>query len=114
MGRVTISFDKKTEDNLRKNAATKEMGLAEYLRKLIMLGLKIEAASEKESEEKNEEFSYEELKKLWTNSLAWTLENRLLTRLLMKEVSKKSEAELLATVNSLKEKSETFVAGFVK
>lgn len=117
MKQLCVRFDEKTFQILQKNADEKALKIAEYIRRLIDVGLRLETISASKSEENNgEENKISELgevKKLWEHSLAWALETRLLTRLLMREVSKKSEEELLSMVNTLTDKAENHVAGLL-
>src|SRR5689334_15095393 len=47
MKQIPIGFDKKTEEKLRKNAKERDIALAQYVRNLVDIGLRVEEMSAK-------------------------------------------------------------------
>ena len=117
MNQISVKFDKKTEAVLRQKAQEKEMRLSEYLRRLIEIGLRVEEASSSKSSE--DKLNYPkiselgELLKLWEKTLAWTLESRLLLRILVPQVLEKEEEKQKQLVTTTRTKAEKYVAGLL-
>lgn len=63
MKQIPIAFDKQTEEKLRNNAKIKELKLAQYIRQLVDIGLRVEEIAEKKESEGNKE-EHTEMEKL--------------------------------------------------
>lgn len=117
MRRTTITFDdeiyQKIEGRMKKNEIP---SVAECIRELIDLALRIEEAAAK-SKGKEDEMdplqAIQTLKNLLKNNLAWSLETRLLTRFLVEsqdDISQSKKAEIL---EKYKESASNFVNGLM-
>ncbi len=105
MNKISIRFYNKTLQKLQENAAKKEIPLAQYVRELVEVALRIEEISANINT-KNETDAPTDSQTLWKNNLCWTLESLYLTRCLMNDLLPKVSEQYLTTA---KQKAQSFV-----
>jgi hypothetical protein len=113
MPKASIIFDKEIFQQLQKGALDKEIPVAEYVRGLVALGLRVEAAAENSTPPSNKD-EISNVKMLWKNNLSWLLEPlyllRHLTRYLVDEFNApKNAAYTNELINKAREKAESCV-----
>ncbi len=115
MKRVSISFYdeiyKKLEERMQ---ITGSPSIAQCVRELIDLALKIESAAKEshgKSEENNLIHAMTELKNLFKNNLNWSLESRLLTRFLVEHHPSGDRENMIDVLNKYKKTANDYVAG---
>ena len=74
MKQLCIRFNKKTLEKMAQNAQKNVLSLSEYVRRLVEIGLKVEAVTAKNSEKSFEK----QIKELWQKDLSWILETAVL------------------------------------
>ena len=115
MKRITISFYEEIYDKLEARMQKNESAsIAQSVRELVDLGLRIEEAAAID-EEKNDENSVEksilELKNLLKNNLNWALETRLLTRLLVEHNINDHADNKAAILEKYKKSATDYIKG---
>lgn len=118
MNRINVTFYDETieklQDRMKKNG---EKSLANCVRELVDLGLKVEAAANK-SGDKNGEFDIQkaltDLQEKMRKNLDWVLESRLLTRYMVQYFPGKSEEESMAMLKECKAKAASHVENLGK
>lgn len=112
MKRISISF---YDDIYKKlDERKKEEGLssvAQCVRELVDLGLKIESASKENEPKNNESDQLLEIKSLLKNGLIWSLEARLLARYLVEKQAYKNDEDVKETLEKYKLSSLNYVQG---
>ncbi|HEX4045629.1 MAG TPA: hypothetical protein VHZ76_08190 [Gammaproteobacteria bacterium] len=115
MKRLSISFDDKTYGKLEEKVQGRGIkSVAQYVRELVDLGLRIEEArsnNEGNQEENKIEKLLHEIKNLLKNTLNWSLETRFLARFLVEaqhQLNDEKRADILA---KCKESSQQYVSG---
>jgi hypothetical protein len=109
MKALSIRFDEETYENLRQNSEKKALAIAEYARRLIEIGLRVEMAASKNTGKTSED----ELKELWQKELSWTLETRFLTRFLVEKLLASDEKDNLQFMKEARIKAENYVLGMM-
>jgi metal-responsive CopG/Arc/MetJ family transcriptional regulator len=115
MKRISVSFYDEIHEKLEermKNGGTPSV--AQCVRELVDLGLRIEASA-KEVKKKDEEndvmTSVLELKKLLKNTLKWSLEGRLLARFLVKNHPSSDDEKRDKILDEYKSSANNYVDG---
>ena len=113
MKRINVSFDDGTYEQLVKRAEKNDSkSIANEVRELVDLALKIEAASEKNDGVSHQDYS-EQLVEMMKNNLVWMLETRLLTRHLIDQLPGSDHENKLAIMEKCKEKAVSYVEGML-
>src|SRR6056297_3457610 len=91
MKRVSITFYDEIMNKLEARMQAKGMqSIAQCVRELVDLGLKIEAAAKEKPDDKPKESEevllLKEIKNLMKNNLTWSMESRLLARILVENM----------------------------
>lgn len=118
MNRISITFYEEIMDKLEERKQKKGLSsIAQCVRELVELGLKIEeAASNKNGEEDtiNEELqAINELKKLLKNNMNWAMETRLLSRFLVENMPNSDKENNVEVLEKYKEKATAHVSGLL-
>ncbi len=113
MKRINVTlFDEtyeKLEVRMKNNG---EKSIAHSIRELVDLGLKIEAAAEKNNENTGEN-DFEKLLEMLKRNLNWALETRLLTRHLVENLPGSSKEKQIDILNKYKESANQYIKGFL-
>lgn len=117
MKQLCIRLDQKTYEKTKCRADDKALPIAQYIRRLVELGLRIEEMSEKKGEgndQNNELFSdLGSSKMLWEKELSWTLEVRFLLRVLIGKLLLNKDEVDGNIIQQSKIHAEHFVAGLL-
>lgn len=114
MERINISFSKDMYEKLE--ARRHKMGqksLAEGVRELVALGLKIEESA-KNNSDREDENDIKLLRDMIKNNLIWSMETRLLTRFLVENSSPTNQENMLEILDKYKEKATDHVKGLFR
>ncbi len=118
MKRPTITFTDEIYAKLESRMSQKGLkSISECVRELVDLGLRIEESSAKNTEKEDEIDVLSqvlELKNLLKNNLIWSLESRLLARLLVENNSKDTKENKIAILEQYKNKAQSYVDELVK
>lgn len=110
MKRINVTFYDEIYEKIAARAEkNRSKSIAEQVRELVELGLKIEAASENQ----NTENQSEQMLSMLKNNLIWSLETRLLARYLVErlpEIDKQNHIEIL---DKYREKASDYVEGML-
>ncbi|MEO8402829.1 MAG: hypothetical protein ABI597_13740 [Gammaproteobacteria bacterium] len=113
MQRINVSFSENVYKILEDRRQKKDQkSLAEGVRELVDLGLRIEEASEKNNQNQDED----ELKKITEmlkKNLIWSMETRLLARFLVEKIPTTDKDKLIEILKKYKEKAHDHVKGLV-
>jgi len=114
MERINISFSEEVYDKLE--ARRQSMGqksLAEGVRELVNLGLKIEESA-KNNNDTEDENDIKLLREMLKNNLIWSMETRLLTRFLVEHSSPSDQEKMVEILDKYKEKATDHVKGLFR
>ena len=118
MKRPTISFTDAMYEKLEKRAKKNGLkSISECIRELVDLGLRIEESAAKNTEKEDDTDLLSqvlELKNLLKNNLIWSLESRLLSRLLVETNSADTQENKIAILEQYKNKAQSYVDELVK
>jgi len=113
MNRMSITFYEEIAEKLEKRKEEKGLSsIAQCVRELVDLGLKIEEAALKKQESSKSNPEIDEitlLKNLSLKNLAWSAETRLLTRYLVENMPHQTTEKNIEILKKCKEKAEDFV-----
>ncbi len=114
MKRINVTFYDNTYEILVKRAKKNgDVSIAEVIRELVDLALKIEAAAEKNDGNSTEDAS-EKLIEMMKNNLIWALETRLLTRYLVESLPESEKSKQVEILETYKEKANLYVEGMLR
>lgn len=114
MERINISFSEEVYEKLEARQQRKnQKSLAEGVRELVDLGLRIEEAAEKDSNNEDENDT-KMLREMLKNNLIWSMETRLLTRFLVENFSDNDKDKVLEILDKYKEKATDHVKGLLR
>jgi len=116
--RPTITFADEIYAKLERRMSEKGLkSISECVRELVELGLRIEESAAKNTE-KEEDIDLLsqllELKNLLKNNLIWSLESRLLARLLVENNSADTKENKIAILEQYKNKAQNYVEELLK
>jgi predicted CopG family antitoxin len=118
MKRPTITFTDGMYEKLEKRTTEKGLkSISECVRELVDLGLRIEESAAKNTEKEDDIDLLSqvlELKSLLKNNLIWSLESRLLARLLVETNSVDTQENKIAILEQYKNKAQSYVDELVK
>ncbi len=118
MKRPTITFTDEMYEKLEKRMTEKGLkSISECVRELVNLGLRIEESAAKNTEKEDDIDLLSqvlELKNLLKNNLIWSLESRLLARLLVETHSADTQENKIAILEQYKNKAQSYVDELVK
>jgi hypothetical protein len=114
--RTTVSFY--TEVYQRLEERTKQKGLAsvgQSIRELVDLGLRIEDAAKSNDKGAGDELldAILDLKNLFKSNLNWSLETRLLTRLLVEKQADPTQENSAEILKKCQERAQQYVQGLL-
>lgn len=114
MKRINVSFDEETFEVLSKRAE-KNGGrpIAHEIRELVDLGLKVEAAAQKNGDNTVDDI-LEKLVEMMKNNLTWALETRLLARYLVERLPNSEQGNHIEILEKYKEKANHYVEGMLR
>jgi hypothetical protein len=113
MKRLNISFYDEIYEKLVARAETsKEKSIAQGVRELVDLGLKLEEAA-KQTDAKETENDSEKIIEMLKNILIWTMETRLLTRYIVESSPGENKQKLIEKLNEYKETSASYIKGML-
>ena len=114
MERINISFSKEVYEKLEaRRHAMGQKSLAEGVRELVDLGLKIEESAKKNND-KEDENDIKLLREMIKNNLIWSMETRLLTRFLVENSAPSNQEKMLEILDKYKEKATDHVKGLFR
>ena len=116
MARFCISLPDDIHKKLKLKAKDQHISLAHYLRKLIEMGVELENLTDQNkagSGENSSIFSEEKQRVLWKNVLSWSLETRVLTRVLFGKILDAKYTDVNAEIKMIKEKAEARTLGLL-
>lgn len=116
MKRISVSFYDEIYEQLEAHCKKiNGTSIAQCVRELVDLGLKVEAAKEEKDEQPNDlkalQTMVDKLKKMVEQNLSWSLETRLISRTLLEHSKDLSDSEPKELLVELKEKAEVYVKG---
>ena len=115
MSQISISFDPKTEERIRKNAQISDMTVASYVRKLVDIGLRVEEMSaHSEGGQPDENSILAELKKLACRSLTANFETLYLQRYLLTQLPEEKAGTHNEMLDKAKLKAQSYVDGLLR
>ncbi len=119
MKRITVTFKDDLIAQLEDRMKEKKLNsLSECVRELVVLALKIEDAAKQKShanKQDNEELVLlKDVRNLLKNNLTWTMESRLLSRLLVENIPSLKKPEVANILEIYKEKAGAHVKGLLK
>jgi hypothetical protein len=124
MPRFTMTFYANEFDQLQINATQKQIPIAQYVRDLVAIGLRVEDAAAKKTQDDNTKKSeideLGDVKKLWESDLSWLLESLYLTRYLVRHLMhnanlslEDNQSHLDDIINRAKDKAQSYVNGLL-
>ncbi len=116
MARFCISLLDEIHEKLKLNAKKQHISIAHYIRKLIEMGMELEKLTDQNkggSGENSSIFSEEKQRILWKNLLSWSLESRVLSRVLFEKILDSKFPDVKAEIKIIKEKSEAKASGLL-
>lgn len=113
MKRINVTFYDETYEHLEARAKKNgSKSIAEQIRDLVDLGLKVEAAAQQNGEAERD-FGQEKILEMLTSNLVWSLETRLLTRYLVERLPDADKQNHLEVLEKYKEKASHYVEGML-
>lgn len=117
MRQIPVGFDKKTEELLRKNAKEKAITLAQYIRSLVDIGLRVEVMAEQTSGKKQaNDGVIEELRlqqKLLQKGLLASYESLYLIRYLLVHLPEEKAGEHHQLLDNAQLKAKSLIEGLI-
>lgn len=114
MERINVSFSEEVYEKLEaRRQAMRQKSLAEGVRELVDLGLKIEESA-KQNNDNEAENDMKLLCEMLKNNLIWSMETRLLTRFLVENSSLSNQEKILEILDKYKEKATDHVKGLFR
>lgn len=114
MERINISFPEEIYAKLEARRQKKGgKSLAENVRELVVLGLRIEEAAEK-SDRNQDENDMKLLLEMLKKNLIWSMETRLLARFHMENLPNSSKEKMIEILDKCKEKATDHVNGLFR
>ncbi len=117
MARFSITIPDSLHETLTKLALKKQISLSQTIRELIESGCEIERLTQEamgnSGNGKDTPFSPEKEKILWKNILAWTLETRVLTRVLFGKILEGKYPDVNSEMDMIKGKAEARAMGLL-
>ncbi len=117
MGQYCISLPEELHEKLKSGAKKQHISLSQYLRKLVEMGMELESLSDENKKgdgDNTSVFSEEKQRVLWKNLLSWSLETRVLTRVLFGKILDAKFSDVDDEINMIKEKAEAKVDGLLE
>lgn len=115
MKQIPIGFDKKTEEKLRKNSKERDIKLAQYVRSLVEIGLRVEEMSEQKANKQNaKDELLDELifhKKLLQKGLVSNYESLYLIRYILAHLPEDKLGEHNQMLDNAQMKAKSLVEG---
>lgn len=113
MKRLNVNFYDEIYEHLEIRAKkNRSKSIAQQVRELVDLGLKVEAAAQKSGDGSADDSS-EKLIKMLKQNLIWMLETRLLSRHLVEKLPNENNQINLDLLETYKEKANNYVEGLV-
>ena len=113
MRRINVTFYDETYEKLdvrmKKNSGK---SIAHGIRELVDLGLKIEEAAQKNTDNPDEN-NAAQLMAMLENNLIWSLETRLLTRYLVESLPESNKEKLIEILEKYKESAANYIKGML-
>lgn len=109
MAQLCVRFNQKTEQKLRQRAANKEITVANYIRNLVDLGMRVEDASKEKKQEDEANKTREELQ---LKSYKATIESLLIVRRLLGYTNNTNDNSE-DILKFLSEKAQTYIDGYL-
>lgn len=116
MARFCISLPDEIHEKLKLNAKGQHISVAHYIRKLIEMGMEIESLTDKnkgDASDNSSIFSEEKQRVLWKNLMSWSMETRLLTRVLFGKILDGKYPDVNAEIKSIKDKATAHALGIL-
>lgn len=117
MERITVSFYDEIVQKMTERATKKNISLAQYVRDLVSIGLRVEEMSEQKNSENDGDDSLQReldaLKKLQRKSLDSSYESLYIVRHILINLLEKDPARHTEILDTAKIKSKSFVDGLV-
>lgn len=116
MSRFCVTLPDELHETLRQGAKKKNRSISNYMRELIEMGLEIESISEEKNNDSgqfNSLFTDEKLALLWKNILSWSLETRVLTRVLFEKILDQKLPNAATEMQMIKDKSQARAEGLI-
>ena len=117
MARFCITLPDEIHEKLKSGAKKQHISIAHYIRKLVEMGMELEALTDENTNgdgTKNSIFSEEKQRVLWRHLLTWSLESRTLIRGLFEKILESKLPNVIAEVQTVKEKAEARVLGLLE
>lgn len=117
MNQISITFPKKTKEKLHQNAQQKEIAIAQYIRDLVDIGLRVEemSAQKKTDGDKPDPLiaEFDLFKKLLQKDLVSSYEMLYLIRYILTKMPEKTPGEYHTFLDQAETKAQSFVAGLL-
>ena len=114
MKRINVTFYDETYEILAKRAKKNgDVSIAQAIRELVDLALKVEAVAQNNSDNSAEDTS-KKLMEMMKNNLIWALETRLLARYLVESLPESEKAKQIEILETYKEKANIYVEGMLR
>jgi predicted CopG family antitoxin len=117
MNRINVTFYDETYEKLEDRKKSKgSKSIADCIRELVELGLKVEEAANKNNAEEQGDGVLKtlmEVQKQLKNTLIWSLETRLLTRYMVEHMPEGNKEQQLAVLEKYKESANNHVKGLL-
>jgi hypothetical protein len=117
MAQYCISLPEEFHEKLKLGAKKQHISISHYIRKLVEMGMELESLSDENeggSGDKTSLFSEEKQRVLWKNLLSWSLESRVLTRVLFGKILDGKFPDVDGEIKMIKEKAEAKVDGLLE
>jgi hypothetical protein len=114
MNRISITFYEEVFSKLQKYADEKKISIAQFVREMVDIGLRVQEISNKNDQENKKDMVLEkldEMQKLIKNNMISGYENLYLTRYSVLNLPEKSEEELDGVIEKAKIKSKAYIEG---
>ena len=116
MGQYCISLPEQLHEKLKVGAKKQQISVSQYIRKLVEKGMELEDLTDQNksgSGENGSIFSEEKQRVLWKNLMSWSLETRVLTRVLFGKILDTKYPDVDAEIQMIKEKAEAKANGLL-
>ncbi|MBM3894783.1 toxin-antitoxin system HicB family antitoxin [Candidatus Dependentiae bacterium] len=116
MGQYCISLPEQLHEKLKVGAKKQQISVSQYIRKLVEMGMELEDLTDQNKNgggENSSIFSEEKQRTLWKNLLSWSLESRVLSRVLFEKILDGKYPDVKAEIKMIKEKSEAKANGLL-